>query len=379
MTVHDAVVVGGGPAGLAAALWLARYRRRVVVFDSGDYRNRWVDEAHGYLGFDPFSPAELRQRAQDDLARYPEATLRQGRITHAAREDDGTFTLTLDGADAEPERTKRLVLATGVSDDFPEIENFYEHYGADVFHCPTCDGYEAKGKAIVVFGWSAEVTDFALTLLGWASTVTIVTDGRQFEGDADCHRRLQATHVDVLEDDAVAFIGKRGALEGVRLRGGRTLPCALAFFSIRHRFHAELADQLGCLRTDEGCVVVDEQGCTTVPGVYAAGDLVPGLHLVQVAAAKGTVAGVACARSLRGEGGMPEEWTGQVPGYAGPMTQQPNEGTDTARQQLDHLEEEIDEVRDRVADEQGENEPRFIQQGAADDAQPVDDTIAPPG
>ncbi|HEV7886301.1 MAG TPA: NAD(P)/FAD-dependent oxidoreductase [Acidimicrobiales bacterium] len=375
MTVHDAVVVGGGPAGLAAGLWLARYRRRVVVVDSGEHRNRWVDEAHGYLGFDPINPAELLERAGADLAEYPEASLRTGRVTSALRTDGGLFALDLEDGDALTAR--RLVLATGVGDVFPEVDRFFEHYGADVFHCPTCDGYEAKGKDVVALGWSEEVTGFALTLRGWARSVTVVTDGRRFEGDDDCRARLDANGIAVLEDDAVAFIGSRGDLQGVRLRGGQVLPCAMAFFTIGHRFHAALADQLGCERTDEGCVVVDHEGCTTAPGVYAAGDLVPGLHLVQVAAAKGTVAGVACARSLRGEGGEAEEWQGEVVGYAGRMTQQRDEGA--ARQEIDQLDREIDEVRNRVAAEHGEDEPRFIDEGALSEDQPVDDTIAPPG
>lgn len=372
MSVHDAVVVGGGPAGLAAATWLARYRRPVVVLDSGDYRNRWVDVAHGYLGSDPMSPAELLEKARADLAAYPEASYRQGRAASARREEDGTFTLTLD--DGDTLRSRRLVLCTGVADEFPEVDRFFDHYGADVFHCPTCDGYEAKGKDIVVFGWSEEVTGFALTLNGWARSVTIVTDGRAFQGDEGCHDQLRACSIPVLEDDAVALIGERGALEGVRLRHGEVLPCALAFFSIAHHPRAGLADELGCERDHDRCVVVDDEGCTSVPGVYAAGDLVPGLQLVQVAAAQGTIAGVACARSLRGEGGMPEEWSGRVPGYAGPMTDQQD------GQQLDHLEEEIDEVRNRIGSEVGgEDEPLFIQEGEASKDQPVDDTIAPPG
>lgn len=376
MTLHDAAVVGGGPAGLTAALWLARYRKRVVVVDSGEQRNRWVEHAHGYLGFDPCSPADLLARGREDLARYPEASLRSGTVGTARRNDDNTFTLLLKDL-AEPVHAKRVVLATGVTDAFPEIDRFFEHYGADVFHCPSCDGYEAKGRDVVALGWSDAMTGFALTLRGWAKSVTVVTDGRPFEGDEDCDRQLRAAGIRLVEDDAVAFVGERGALEGVRLRGGETLPAQLAFFSIAHHFRADLADQLGCERNGDGCVVVDREGCTTVPGVYAAGDLVPGLHLIQVAAATGAMAGVACAQSLRGEGGMPEEWQGEVPGYTGRMTQQPD--PTSARQDLDHLGEEIEEVRERVAAEEGEREPTFIQEGELSEDEPVDDTIAPPG
>src|SRR5688500_4216267 len=96
MTVYDAVVVGGGHAGLAAAMWLARYRQRVVVVDSGEHRNRWVDQAHGYLGSDPLDPAELLGRARADVAEYPEAEVVAGRVSTAAQRDDGVFVLTLE-------------------------------------------------------------------------------------------------------------------------------------------------------------------------------------------------------------------------------------------------------------------------------------------
>jgi thioredoxin reductase len=374
--VHDAVVVGGGPAGLSAALWLARYRRSVLVLDSGEHRNRWVDRAHGYLGSDPMTPGEFLEAARGDVLQYPEASLRAARAVTARREEDGTFTIGLEDGDVV--RGRRVVLATGVRDVFPEVDNFFEHYGRSVFHCPTCDGYEARDQPVVAFGWSEQVVGFALTLKGWASRVTIVTDGRGFEGDSWHRERLAAQGVRVIEDDAVDLVGTRGDLRGVRLRGGETVECRLAFFTIAHVPQSDLDLQLGCRRTEEGCTAVDDQGATDVPGVYAAGDLTPGIQLVQVAAAKGTVAGVSCARSLRGEGGIRPGWESEVPGYEGPMTQH-QDAERPGAERLDEMGAEIDEIRDRVADQQGENEPLFIQEGELSEDQPVDDTIAPPG
>ena len=300
---HDALVIGGGPAGLAAATWLARHRRRVGLVDAGERRNRWVDLTHGYLGSDPIDPKQLVERATDALFAYPTAERIEARALSAEARPDGTFAVTTDASrDGGPTTltARRLVLATGVEDTFPDVDNFFEHYGADVFHCPTCDGYEARDRRVVVFGWSEHVTGFALDLLNWAAEVTVVTDGTEFEGDAECRAALARHQVEVLEDDAVALLGKRGALECVLLRGGATVPCELAFFSIGHRPRTELAVFLGCALTPEGCIVVDGDHETTVAGVYAAGDVVPGLQLVQVAAAQGTVAGVRCALSLRG-------------------------------------------------------------------------------
>ncbi len=298
-SMYDAIVVGGGPAGMSAALWLARYRKRVLMVESDEHRNRWVEQTHGYLGWDPVSPADLITRARDQLLSYDEATVRAGRVEVVRRDEDGTFTVHV-GEERLPSR--RLVLATGVEDRFPEVGRFFEHYGASVFHCPTCDGYEARDRSVVVFGWSQQVTGFALTLLGWAADVTVVTDGRRFEGDAGHRANLEANGVVVLEEDAVELLGERGGLEGVRFASGRSVGCELAFFSIAHVPRTDLAEQLGCALTEEGCVDVDHEGVTSVEGVFAAGDLTPGLQLVQVAAAKGTAAGVACAQSLPSDG-----------------------------------------------------------------------------
>ena len=300
--MYDAIVVGGGPAGLSAALWLARYRCSVAVLDSGEHRNRWVDEAHGYLGLDPVNPGDLLKQAREQLLGYPGVDFIEARAHAACREDDGSFTV---DAGASKLQARRLVLATGVSDAFPQVANFLEHYGCSVFHCPTCDGYEAKGKRVVAMGWSESVVDFALNLNGWASQVTVVTDGRRFEGDDDCREALNGCGIAIIEDNATELIGERGDLRGVRLEAGDVIDCELVFFSIAHEQNSGLADQLGCERTaeEDDCVKVDEQGQTTVRGVYAAGDLVPGLQLIQVAAAKGTTAGVACAQSVWAEKG----------------------------------------------------------------------------
>jgi thioredoxin reductase len=302
--LYDVAVVGGGPAGLSAATWAARYRRSVLVVDSGEYRNRWVDRSHGYLGNDPADPMELLRRARADLARYPEVTFCEGRVSAARRNDDGQFVLTIGDAGDE-HAALRLVLATGVVDEFPEVDGFFDHYGRSVFHCATCDGYEAQGRSVVVLGWAEHVVAFALGLLDWAREVTIVTEGRQLEAD-DAHRAVLARHcIGLWEDDAVAFEGDPGALTGVALAGGDVVGADLVFFSIAHRPRLELAEQLGCDMDADGCLCVDRDGRTSVEGCYAAGDITPGFQLASIAAGKGAAAGVAAAISLQGEPGAP--------------------------------------------------------------------------
>jgi thioredoxin reductase len=299
--MYDAIVVGGGPAGLTAATWLARYRRRVLLVDAGEHRNRWVEESHGYFSRDPASPASLLAAGSEQLAAYPFASRLAGTVTSVAR-SGAAFLVSVSGVS---HTALRLVLATGVEDSFPEVEGFFEHYGASVFHCPSCDGYEAAGCHVVVLGWNAYVAGFAVTLLDWAASVVIVTDGRTFPGDAADRATLASFGVRVVEDVAESFAGTRGALRGVRLRTLGELPCELAFFTVAHRPRGDLASSLGVAVSDEGCVLVDENGETNVPGVYAAGDLTPGMQLVQVAAAEGAVAGISAAQSLRGTPGAP--------------------------------------------------------------------------
>jgi thioredoxin reductase len=297
-TDFDVVVVGGGPAGLSAATWLARHRRRVAVIDSAEQRNRWVDSSHGYLGSDPCAPKELLDRARADLAAYPDVTTVAGKARKALHDTDGTFRVELE--DGSNHRAARLILATGVEDEFPDLPGFFDHYGTSVFHCASCDGYEAKDRAVVVFGWSAHVPGFAAGLLDWAASVTVVTDGRVFEGDDSQRLALARLGVSMLTDEVVELCGGQdGLLEAVRLRDGGVVACQLGFFSIEHHPRTALAEQLGCELDADGHVVVDGEMRTTVPGVYAAGDVAPGMQMVQVAAGQGAVAGAACGLSLR--------------------------------------------------------------------------------
>ena len=299
-------MVGGGPAGLAAATWLARYRRSVVVLDSDEHRNRWVEHAHGYLGSDPVSPSDLIDRARADLRQYETVTIRAAEAVSAQCSVEGLFSITL--SDSSEIHAQRLVLAMGVRDAFPDIPNFFDYYGRSVFHCPSCDGYEARDQAVVVFGWSENVAGFARGLLDWAASVMVVTDGRSFEGEHEHRAQLQGLGVHIVEDEVEELCGSDGELEAVRLRTGGVIPCQKAFFSIAHHPRTQLAEQLGCELTPEGCLSVDHEGRTSVAGVYGAGDITPGMQYIQTAAADGAKAGTACALSLRDEAlGRPDD------------------------------------------------------------------------
>lgn len=292
--MYDAVVIGGGPAGLAAAGWLARFRKKTLVLDSCEYRNRWVDKAHGYLGHDPVNPGGLLEAAHGQLAAYPNLTIICTTAESAGAVEGGFRVTSGDGVFF----ARRLVLATGTRDAFPEIPGFFEHYGSEVFHCPVCDGYEAKDRKTAVLGWNDQVTSFAVELTNWAKTVTVVAQGNRIDHDDRVRERLGRHGVTLCEEDAVELLGKRGSLEGVRLESGEILDCDYLFFSLPEHPVNRLARLLGCELDEDGHVIVDRQGRTSVGGVYAAGDLTPGEQLIQVAAGEGTLAGVTCAESL---------------------------------------------------------------------------------
>ncbi len=295
----DVVVVGGGPAGLSAASWIGRYRRSVVVLDSGQYRSGMVQRSHGYLGRDPQKPIDLIERGREEVLAYPTASIRCAHVDKIERRHDGLFAV------GEDLVAHRVVLALGVHDVAPDVGGFDEHYGASVFHCPACDGYEARDRDIIALGWDPHLVGFAATLKNWARSVTVVTNGVRFQGDEACRFTMADHEVELVEQNATRLLGARGELEGLELQSGRVLPTSLVFFSVAHKPRVDLAVSLGCDLDDEGYVAVDSEGQTSVLNVYAAGDLTPGLQLVSTASASGVVAGVGVAQSFFGQKGAP--------------------------------------------------------------------------
>lgn len=295
--MQDAVVCGGGAAGLAAATWLGRYRRKTVVFDTQAPRNRHTEHAQGYLGLDRIAPGDLLKAAERDLARYATVDIRRQRVDDVRREGSG-FVVSAGGDQIE---TCRVLLATGVEDELPDVAGFERFYGKTIFHCSCCDGYETSELDVAAIGWSPHVAGFALDLLDWGARVVLLTDGRTFEGDDACRSALDRHGIEMIEQSVAEVVGDGDAMTGLRLSNDRLVPCERAFFSIAHKPRTELARRLGCDIDDEGYVETDEHGETSVSGVYAAGDLTPGEQLLQTATAQGAVAGIACAMSLRGE------------------------------------------------------------------------------
>jgi thioredoxin reductase len=296
MEDFDVVVCGGGPAGLAAALWLGRYRRKTLVVDAGQQRNLHAAASHGYLTFDACGPAEFLSRARSDIEVYPEIHSTEGTVETIERQDD-RFVVR---AGRRTVRSSRVLLATGVADARPEIPGFDHLYGKHIFHCSCCDGYETRDLDVLAIGWGEHTAGYALDLLEWGARVTLVTNGNTFEGDQPHRDALKRHDIALIEDEVVELVADEDRMTEAVLASGRRIPAQRAFFSIAHEPRSELAVSLGCDIDELGYVTVGDHGETTVEHVYAAGDITPGEQLVAVAAAEGVIAGIACALSLRG-------------------------------------------------------------------------------
>jgi thioredoxin reductase (NADPH) len=305
-SLYDVGVVGGGPAGLSAALWLARYLHSVVLVDSADPRNWETRGVHGFLGLPQISPTELRGLGREECRKY-RVTLVDAKVEHARKVSDDCFILELAGA--RRYETRRLLLAYGIRDVWPRprIPGLGEVYGATAHVCPDCDGYATRGKKVVVLGSGRRAVGMALNLTTWTRDIIIVTHGADPAMDREEYcRKLDALNIPVLAERVVRVINRDGQLHALELEGGMVLDCDHLFFTIGQREADDLADELGCARDEEDsvCLDVDRHGHTTVRNVFAAGDLTPGPQLAVAAAAEGTIAALAIHKSL-----VPEERT----------------------------------------------------------------------
>jgi thioredoxin reductase len=297
-TPYDVIVVGGGPAGLAAALWLARYRLRVRLFDAGNPRNEPTWAVHGYLGLEDPPPLELRRigRAQAERAgaEYTEATVR---TIHG--EEDGFTVLLADDAEF---RCRRLLFATGLRDIIPEIPGLMDFYGSSIWHCPDCDGPTVQDLRVGVIGWGKQVAAFCMEMLTWTDRLEILTHGREPELPPRALAALERFGIPVRTDAVVCIEGRDGRVERAVYEDGSTQEFDAMFFHIANGPGSSLPAALGCEANEEGILKVDDDFATTVPGIYAAGDIVYGSKLAIRAAAEGTRAAIGIYRSL-----LPEE------------------------------------------------------------------------
>jgi len=309
--VLDAIIIGGGPAGLSAALVLGRCLRRVLVCDAGHPRNESARIFNGFLSRDGSTPVEFLQICRDQLRRYETIELRTVKVVDVEREDC-QFNAILETGERIAGRM--LLLATGLVDELPQIENFRQFYGSTVHNCPYCDGWECRGQPIAVIGGNQDSVDLAIELLLWSKDLVLCTNG-----PLTCNRKtiktIRRLDIRVTETPISRLEGDGDKLKGIRFIDGNFLQRSALFFSPGQYQRSHLAEQLGCeFCKDTNCIQCGEDTATNIPGVYAAGNASRGVQLVIAAAAEGMEAAFAINSALLDADAKSNALRGHKPG-----------------------------------------------------------------
>jgi thioredoxin reductase len=294
---YDVIVIGGSFAGLSAAMQLVRARRRVLVLDSGEPRNRFAKSSHGFFGHDGQQPSNILANARSQLLSYETVSFVEDLAIHAAKNGE-KYAVT--AASGEVHTATRLILATGVSDDLSSIPGLRERWGISVLHCFYCHGYEVAGRRLGVLATSDRSLQTAILLPDWSEHVTLFTNGA-LNLSPEQQAELHARGVSVEPVSVVAMLGEAPVLSQLCLADGRIIPVDAMFISPRTRMASPLAEQLGC-EFEEGpsgpFVRTGADKQTSVRGVYAAGDAARPGHNASWAAADGVTAGISAHQSL---------------------------------------------------------------------------------
>jgi thioredoxin reductase len=293
--MYDVVIVGGGPAGLSAALMLGRCRRSVLVCDTGKPRNRASLAMHGYLTRDGIPPAGFLAIARKELQQYLTVELRDVEVLAAECRADGRFHVTLAGG--ERVSSRKLLVATGVADTIPSIPGIDDLYGRSVFHCPYCDAWEVSDEPLAIYGRGAKGLGLSLTLTAWSRDLVLCTDGPS-ELDAEDRDRLGRNDVFVREERIARLEGTDGILSHIVFEGGERLPRRAMFFTTGQSQQSPLALSLGCEFNDKGTVRTGKYESTHLPGLFVCGDASRAVQWVIVAASEGAEAAFAINSDL---------------------------------------------------------------------------------
>ncbi|KNB53080.1 NAD(P)/FAD-dependent oxidoreductase [Streptomyces caatingaensis] len=290
--IYDAVVVGGGAAGLNTALLLGRSRRRVAVIDGGKPRNAPAAQMMGYLSRDGMSPAALLEVGRKEVAGYGVDLL--DAQAENVEKDGEEFTVQLAGGVAL--RARHVVVATGLRDELPEIPGVRERWGRDLLHCPYCHGYEVRDRSFGVLGTHPNAVNHALLLRQWSDDVVFFPHTMEIT-DED-REKLAARRIRIADGEIKWLVVEDDTLRGVELSEGRVVPREAVFVFPRMVPNDALLTGLGCAKDDMGWVVTDGVGRTSVPGVWAVGNVADPRAQVITAAGQGSAAGFALNHDL---------------------------------------------------------------------------------
>jgi thioredoxin reductase len=294
VNAFDVAIIGAGYAGLSAALLLGRYLVPTVIFDGGKARNSMTRRVHGYLGFENVSPKALLRKASKDVLKYKKSVTTIKSRVSSAKKHRRYFVVRTGGRTF---RAKYLIIATGIEDVKPRINNFQKFDGHGAWHCPYCDGHEATGKRLALIVSGQSPVSYAKEFLGWTQDITMfLHDGCRLEEKE--RKQAEALGIHAVSDSITEITGSRGRLaKRLACTSGRHYNADVIFYQLGYRVQSQLTEQLGC-QLDEGYVKVDAEQQTTVAGVYAAGDVDTDRHYVVLAAAAGARAAISIYERL---------------------------------------------------------------------------------
>lgn len=289
----DCAIIGGGPAGLSAALVVGRGRKQVTVFDDELPRNRVTQESHGFITNDGMTPFEIRQAGEADLQKYPNITIKRSRIVDIQKKEESFTLLTHEGDAFE---AKKIILATGLQGILPEIEGIHDVYGKTLFSCPFCDGWELKDKALALIAENQRALHMAKLLSNWTKDLIVFTNGHVLvEEDKTL---LTAHSIQVIDVPIVSIDHDNGQLRSLQLANGEIVNREGGFVASEFKQSAPFAEKLGCQMTKNAGIETDILGRTTVSGVFACGDNLGGPAQLVLAAAAGSQAGMGVIHEL---------------------------------------------------------------------------------
>jgi thioredoxin reductase len=295
----DVLIVGAGPAGLSAALVLARCCRRVLLCDTGTPRSFASHEMHGFVSRDGIDPNAFRALSRDQLRVYPNVVFEAIEVTRVSACKDGLFEFETHGGPVQTAR--KVLLASGVFDHLPDLPGIEPLFGVSVHPCPYCDGWEMKDRRVAVYGKGERGFEMARAMTAWVKTrMVLCTEG----GERLCAKQLaelQANDIEVVTDKIDLLIAEGSQLRAIRFAGGREIHCEALFFDTPCHPQSDLAEQLGCRTTESGAIDCGEYEASSTPGVFAAGNILEDVQLSIVAAGDGARAAFGINRALTRE------------------------------------------------------------------------------
>jgi thioredoxin reductase len=293
MNEYDVAVIGGGAAGLSAALVLTRARRRVVVIDAGEPRNAPAAHMQGFLSRDGMAPSELLAAGRGEVTSYGGELVR-GVVTAVRHDGDSGFEVATE--DGQVVAARRVLVTTGLRDELPDVPGVRERWGRDLLHCPYCHGHEVRDQQLGVLGGTPEAVQHALLVRQWASDVVYFSHTATLTPVE--REQLLARAVGVVEGPVSRLVVEDDALTGVELEDGRVVRRDAMFVRPGFTANSDLLTSLGCATRDDGWVVADATGRTSVPGVWVAGNAVNPRAQVITAAGEGSAAAIAINNDL---------------------------------------------------------------------------------